>query len=249
MHPGTAALDRGLHILQVLGKPEAAGRGLTVNELADTLATDKSQISRTLATLASRGFLDRDERTRAYRIGPQIHLLAARTAEARLLHVAPPILHGLVVDLGESAHLSVRQDDSVLTLLSEVPTHTALVAPARVGGLTPLATTSAGRILALALPSESLTLHGFDAAAIAAVEQARSDGYAIVREEFEAGLVAAAAPVLAPDGHVIAAINVSAPAFRFSDRLDEAATHVQIAARLVANRLADPAAGTRRTTR
>ena len=86
-------------------------------------------------------------------------------------------------------------------------------------------------------------------AAIAAVEQARSDGYAIVREEFEAGLVAAAAPVLAPDGHVIAAINVSAPAFRFSDRLDEAATHVQIAARLVANRLADPAAGTRRTTR
>lgn len=242
MHPGTAALERGLLIMQVLGEREYAVPGLTVNQLADVMATDKSQISRTLATLAKQGFLDRDRRTKAYRLGPQIYLLGARTLEARLLRLAPPILRALVHDLGESAHLTVLQDDQVLTLYSESPPATALVAPARVGGLTPLATTSAGRVLATVLTTEDLTALGFSAEAIAAVDRSRADGFAIVREEFESGLVAAAAPVIGPDGYTIAAINISAPAFRFADRLDAAARQAQVAAALLSRGLTEHAA-------
>jgi IclR family KDG regulon transcriptional repressor len=51
-----------------------------------------------------------------------------------------------------------------------------------------------------------------------------------VREEFEPGLVAAAAPVRDSVGRVAAAINVSAPRFRFDDRLEEAAVRVADAA-------------------
>ena len=54
------------------------------------------------------------------------------------------------------------------------------------------------------------------------VAEAASVGYAIVDEEFEPGLVAAAAPVRAYHGRVIAAINVSGPKFRFGKRLAEA---------------------------
>ena len=60
-------------------------------------------------------------------------------------------------------------------------------------------------------------------AAREAIARARADGFAIVREEFEVGLVAAAAPIRDPAGRVIAALNVSAPSFRFEDRLEEAA--------------------------
>jgi DNA-binding IclR family transcriptional regulator len=108
-----------------------------------------------------------------------------------------------------------------LTLLS-VPSPSAVHAPGRVGALTPLAITSAGRALVSDLADDELAALGLDSAR-EAIARARADGYAIVREEFEAGLVAAAAPIRDPAGHIIAAVNVSAPSFRFEHRLDEAA--------------------------
>jgi IclR family KDG regulon transcriptional repressor len=44
-----------------------------------------------------------------------------------------------------------------------------------------------------------------------------------VREEFEPGVVAAAVPIRDATGRVIAALNVSAPRFRFEARLEDAA--------------------------
>lgn len=227
MNPGTAGLARGLDVLSVLADP-AEPDGLGVVALAERVGADKSQLSRTLATLEERGFVDRNGETLAYRLGWRLFGLAARVAESRLLTEAPPVLRGLVRQLGESAHLSVRQGDQVLTLVSESPPAT-LHAPGRVGGLTPLARTSAGRVLALELDDAELTSLGL-AGQAAAIAEAQRRGYAIVREEFEPGLVAAAAPVRDGSGRVVAAVNVSAPGFRFDARLDEAARCVVEAA-------------------
>jgi IclR family KDG regulon transcriptional repressor len=228
VNPGTAALTRGLDVLAALSDEQAARNGLGVIALAELTGGEKSQLSRTLATLEEHGFVERDPGTLAYRLGPQLFALAARVGEATLLAKAPPVLRDLVRELGESVHLSVRQGDQVLTLLSESPT-AALHAPGRVGGLTPLRTTSAGRVLAIDLTPPELKLLGL-AGDRKAIDKARSLGYAIVREEFEPGLVAAAAPVRGVDGRVIAALNVSAPSFRFGDRLDTAAPRVARAA-------------------
>ncbi len=144
MNPGTSGLERGLAVLQALAGPEAASRGgLGVVRLAELVGSDKSQTSRTLATLAEHGLVERDPDTLSYRIGWQVFALAARAGEPRLLAAAPRLLRDLVHDLGESAHLSVREGASVLTLLSESPA-SAICAPGLVGALTPLATTSAG---------------------------------------------------------------------------------------------------------
>ena len=51
-----------------------------------------------------------------------------------------------------------------------------------------------------------------------------------MREEFEPGLVAAAAPIRGVTGAIVAALNVSAPRFRFDDRLEEAAGRLVLAA-------------------
>jgi len=59
---------------------------------------------------------------------------------------------------------------------------------------------------------------------------ARRAGYAVVDEEFEPGLVAAAAPVRDFRGGVVAALNVSAPKFRLGDRLPFAARAIKAAA-------------------
>lgn len=228
MNPGTAALERGLRALDALAEHDRSGDGLGVVRLAALLGADKTQISRTLATLEAHGLVERDVATLAYRLGYRLFALAARVSERRLLAAAPPVLRALVAALGESAHLSVRQGTQVLTLLSESPA-ASIHAPGRVGSLAPLATTSAGRVLVADLAEAELDGLGLGGAR-AAIARARVDGVAIVREEFEPGLVAAAAPVRDGGGRVVAALNVSAPAFRFADRLDEAAGAVERAA-------------------
>ncbi len=240
MQPGTAALQRGLDVLSHLADPRIAGQGLGVSQLAELTGADKSQLSRTLATLHGAGFVMRDADTLAYRLGWRLFGLAAQAGEPALIDAARPVLLGLVAALGESAHLSVRVGDQVLTLASESPA-AAIHAPGRVGGLTPLATTSAGRALAIDLDDEALTLLGLDLHADA-IAEARDRGFAIVREEFEPGLVSVAAPVRTADGRVSAAVNVSAPTFRFGERLDAAAPVVADAALTIGTRLGLPAA-------
>lgn len=237
MNHGTAALVRGLDVLRALSEDGAARDGLGVVTLSELVGGDKSQLSRTLQTLAEHGFVERDAERLTYRVGWRIFALAARAGEPRLLAAAPSVLRALVRDLGESAHLSVRQGDKVLTLMSEAPEAT-LHAPGRVGSLTPLATTSAGRVLAIHLSAEELAALGLEGA-LDEIAEARRLGYAIVREAFELGLVAAAAPVVDSLGVVVAALNVSAPSFRFSERLEEAARRVVGAA----NALSDAIGG------
>lgn len=214
-------------MLELLGA-EPTGAGLGVVRLAELRGDDKSQLSRTLATLAEHGYVERDPETLAYRLGWRVFALAARAGDARLQAAAPPVMRELVRELDESVHLSVRQEASVLTLLAESPSH-ALHAPGRVGGLTSVATTSAGRVLVSELDDAELEALGLGTLR-ARLAEVVARGYAIVREEFEPGLVAAAAPIRGPAGAIVAALNVSGPRFRLDDRLEDAAIRVAAAA-------------------
>ena len=81
MNPGTAALARGLETLAALARETAARDGLGVVRLAELIGVDKSQMSRTLATLEEHGFVRRDPETLAYRLGWRLFGLAAQAAE------------------------------------------------------------------------------------------------------------------------------------------------------------------------
>jgi len=228
VNPGTTALIRGLEVLDVLADPWVGRDGLGVARLTELVGGDKSQLSRTLQTLDERGYVDRDPDTLAYRLGWRVFGLASSAADGRLLEAARPVLRELVRTFGESVHLSVRQGDAILTLLSESPPAT-LHAPGRVGGLAPIGTTSAGRVLVSDLVPAELDALGLSDAR-SAIADVAVHGFSIVREEFEPGLVAAAAPIRGVSGAVVAALNVSAPRFRFDDRLEDAAARLVVAA-------------------
>jgi DNA-binding IclR family transcriptional regulator len=75
---------------------------------------------------------------------------------------------------------------------------------------------------------------------IAAAEGIRAVGYATSDEEFEAGVVAASAPVRDQTGRIIAAVNVSAPKSRIGRHLDPLGRYVARAAQDLSRHLGAP---------
>lgn len=239
-----ANLRRELAILIVLGGEEAIeDGGLGVVRIADLIGREKSQVSRTLKTLAESGFVDRDRSTLHYRLGWRFFALAARAGEQRLLSVAPSLLERLVKNLGETAHLSVLQGTEVLTVLSESPPHT-VKADGWAGRTVPAYCTSSGRVLLFDHDYDALCdlFSGVEFRELRpgtvrnveelheSLETARALGYALGDEEFEFGLVGVAAPVRDFKGQLVAALNVSAPKFRLGGRLESAGEEVKRAA-------------------
>jgi DNA-binding IclR family transcriptional regulator len=65
----------------------------------------------------------------------------------------------------------------------------------------------------------------------------RSRGYALLDEELELGVVGASAPVRDYSGRIIAALNVSAPKIRITERLESLARYVSAAAMELSDQL------------
>jgi DNA-binding IclR family transcriptional regulator len=227
------SIRRGVEALLTLAGEEAAAEGgLGVTRVARMLGREKTQVSRTLATLAEYGLVDRDPDTRAYRLGWRIYAMAQTAGSRHLLDSARPLLAALVARFGEGAHLSVLQGAEVVTVLSEQSPH-AVRAVNWIGRNTPAFCTSAGKALLLDRTQDELEalFDGERARRLAAATaEARARGYAIADEEMDAGLTAAAAPVRDGHGRIVAAINVSGPTFRVRSRLDEIGAGVAAAA-------------------
>lgn len=238
------SLRRGIAILLAIEAEEALGGAAPgVTRLAALTGSDKSQISRSVKILAEHGLVDRDPDTLGYQLGWRLLTMAGHASRATLLAAAEPLLKRLARETGERAHLSVLRGATALTVLSE-GSDRAVEASGWVGRTVPLHSTSSGRALLFdhtateitELEVESRFGEGTgkapaDAAELyARVASARARGYAIVDEEFEAGLVAVAAPVRDFGGRIVAALNVSAPKFRFAKNLQRAGEQVRAAA-------------------
>jgi DNA-binding IclR family transcriptional regulator len=244
------SLRRGVLVLRALGSEEALGGGLGVLRIAELVGQDKSQVSRTLKTLAEYGIVDRDPETRAYRLGWEMFALAARAGDTRLLTAGEPVVRGLAQALGERVHLTVLQGAEVLTILSQATPH-AIEAAGWVGRTVPAYCTSSG--YALLLDADvSAALAGVELARLgpntprslrevsARIEAARERGYAVADEDFEPGLVAVAAPVRDFRGRIAAALNVSAPKFRLDPQLEATGAAVARAAAALSARVGAP---------
>jgi len=220
-------LRRDLDLLEALASPEAQRAGeLGVVRLARLTGREKSQVSRALKALAEEGVVERDPDTLGYRLGRRLFSLVARTVEDRLVRAAEPVMRDLSAELEETNHLCVLHEEEVLTLLS-VSGHSFRVHGWEGRGV-PAHCTSAGRVLLLDASPDDLYVRFSEPVAHtlpelwAKIRQARRDGYALVREEFEEGLVGVSAPIRDFRGRVAAALNVSAPAARLGERLDAA---------------------------
>jgi IclR family transcriptional regulator, KDG regulon repressor len=229
------SIRRGIEVLLSLGSEEATrAGGMGVTRISERLSREKSQVSRALKALAEYGLVERNRDALTYRLGWRIYTLAKLAGRPRVLEDAEPRLRALAARTQERAHLSVLQGPDVLTLVSESPGR-VVEAVGWVGRVTPAYCTSAGRALLFDHDRHQLELRfagvEFERLApqtptdldtlAARLDEARELGYALCDEEFDAGLIAAAAPVYDAGGVIVAALNVSAPKFRVEGRANE----------------------------
>lgn len=119
-----AGLIRDFEILELLGGAEAAQtHGLGVVRVAQLSGRDKAVVSRSMATLADAGLIDRDEATLTYRLGSRLYALAARTTESRLASESRAHLRRIALSTRETTHLCVLRGGNVLTVQSELSPH------------------------------------------------------------------------------------------------------------------------------
>jgi DNA-binding IclR family transcriptional regulator len=254
----TSGLRRDLELLEVLAAPEAMrSGGLGVSRVAEITGRDKGQISRTLATLAETGFVDRNIDSAKYSLGFQLYALAARTGEARLAEQSGQFLRKVANRTQETAHLCVLRGGNVLTLKSEMSSQ-AFRDLGWEGVSVPALRTSSGRALISDWNKEDLSdwydAHSADALVtkrellssrsgeqevllnrpdakqskintfddlLREIVNIRRQGYAVVDEEFEMGLVGASAPIRDASNRIVGVINLSAPKTRISPVLDQ----------------------------
>ncbi len=245
------SLRRDLAILEALSSEEALSHGgLGVLRLAELVARDKGQISRTMRSLESEGLVERDLVTREYRLGWRIFSIAAVSVQSILMQAAPSVLKALAAELDEAVHLCVLQADGVLTVISQVPTESNRLGWE--GRCVPVTCTSAGRVLLMDAGLEDLRARfgpkDFASAGpqqrvtnveelFAEILSVRSQGYALVDEEFELDLVGVSAPIRDFRGGVVAALNVSATKSRLHCSLRDAGEAVASAAEELSVRL------------
>jgi IclR family acetate operon transcriptional repressor len=218
-------LARGLDVLGLFAE---SGGELSQTEIADALGLPLPTVHRLTGVLAARGYLDRDARTRRFRLGLEVaRLMPALLSGLRLPEIARTHLAQLASETGEAVNLAVLDGADVVYLVSEAGGR-LLTSQAPAGLRLPAHCSALGKALLAQLPPqdarEALGPEPYEsrtpatrttwAALAAALDEVREGGVAISDEEYEVGLVSVAIPVAWEDGPGTAAINVSLPAAR-----------------------------------
>ncbi len=225
------AVERAIRILLAF---ESGDAEYGVSELSRMLDLNKSTAYDILNTLAHFGFLERNEATKKYRLGPTLlqlgHLVQAR---ATLREISRPRLRALADEFGQTAILGqFTVENDILTVDAVVPEGTLSISTT-VGRRLPHSAGAFGKIFHAALPLEELDallarqgLRRFTEHTIVDVAaykrelvKVRTLGYALDREEYLEGVCAVAAPIVDRDGHVVASLCVVGFSSQLNDEL------------------------------
>lgn len=222
------SVDRAISVMELLSRQGWSG----VTEVADELGIHKSTAYRLLSTLKERRLVEQDAVSEKYRLGFGLVLLAsAVTEDIDIVRHARPVCERLSEQLEETVTVAVLEGDEAVIIHQTMPETSSVLNVDWSGQHTPLHCTADGKVLLAHLPNErrqrilrrKLERYTEDTIVDAAAlrEQLKkilADGYSYTVEELEVGLNGVGAPIFDSVGQVVAAISVSGPAFRMSER-------------------------------
>jgi len=211
------SLAKGLSVLSTFGRNAP---DLTLSRVAEAADMTRSAARRHLLTLQALGYVSTDGRK--FSLTPKVLELGFSFLSSRgWLFVANPVIEGLRDEVGESAAASVL-DGSDIVYVSRYVVDRVLTVGATVGTRRPAYAMAMGRVLLAQLPDDQvrerllastprpLTARTvYDVGALMEeILRVREQGYSVIDQELEIGLVAVSVPLRNASGSTIAAIGV-----------------------------------------
>ncbi len=219
------SLARGLIVIQAFTQSNPQ---MTISQLSVKTGLSRAAVRRCLYTLTKLGFAGAEDGQR-YSLRPRMLSLShTYTASSTLSTAAQPILERMSQTFRESFSVATLDGDEIVYIArTQVPSRVMAV-DLHIGSRLPAYCTSMGRVLLAYLPPEQLEAYLARAVLTphttrtivsadklrAALRNVRRLGYALVDQELEVGLRSLAVPVYAPNGRVVATINLSGNAPR-----------------------------------
>ena len=224
--PGDSYVQSFARGLQVIRSFSAAAPRQTLSEVAAATGLTRAGARRILLTLQSLGYVETDGK----RFGLTARILElgfAYLSSMPIWNRAEPVMEALVEQVKESCSAAVLDGTDIVYVL-RVQTHKIMRINLAVGTRLPAYCTSLGRMLLADLDDATVrerleasertaftrhTITDVDTL-VAKVAQARRQGWCLINQELEEGLISIASPVTDRSGRTVAALNISGQANR-----------------------------------
>ncbi|MFO8127524.1 IclR family transcriptional regulator C-terminal domain-containing protein [Yoonia sp.] len=242
------SLARGLEVLRAFNRTR---RKMTLSEVATETGNTRAGARRILLTLVREGYAVADGRL--FDLTPQVLELGFSVLSSKgAWDIARPFIEHLSADIRESVSAAVLDDYSVV-YVSGTQFHRVISVGITVGRRFPAHATATGRVLLSSLPDEqwpemldAITLTRMTDRTVTdkkefakILEHVRKQGWALVNQELEVGLMSIAVPVYRTSGSIIGAINVGIPTLRMTPEgmVDEILPKLQATVEDISNAL------------
>jgi IclR family pca regulon transcriptional regulator len=212
------SLERGLAIIRCFGADTPT---MTVSQLARRAGLTRAAARRFALTLEQLGYLNRTGDR--FELSPRVLDLGYNYLSAHSFSdIALPRLERLVAETAEASEASILDHGDIVYLV-RIPGPARMTISVSVGGRRPAHATAMGRALLADLSADEIadylrdheltamqpgTITDRDAF-LAELDKVRAQGFALVNQELEEGLLAIAVPVRDQRGRGRAAINLS----------------------------------------
>lgn len=223
-----------------------------VTELAREINSNKSTVYRLLTTLEKLGAIRQNPDNEKYNLGLKLFELGNHVPiNQTFLSYTHPAIEQVAASITETVHIGVLKEGKVF-YVDKVESPLGLKISTQIGSFRPSHCTGLGKVLlAYASPEQvdmviekeglaSVTKHSITSkkALLKELEQIRSKGYALDREEFEIGLICLAIPVFNNKGEVIAGLSASGPSSRFREEaIDEYVAKLEVGASAIKDKI------------
>lgn len=220
-----SSLGRGLEVLRAFNR---TGRKMTLSQVAAETGHTRAGARRILLTLVHEGYAVADGKL--FDLTPLVLELGHSVLSSKgVWEVAKPFIDHLSEDVRESVSAAVLDNFDVV-YVSGAQYHRVISVGISVGSRFPAHCTANGRVLLAAQPKENWPAMLRDieltkltektvvdrAAFKKVLEQVRDQGWSMVDQELEIGLMSISAPVRTNSGSLVGAINVGVPTLRMT---------------------------------
>jgi len=230
---------------------------LGISEIADRMCLSKSTTFGLVNTLKSIGYLEQNQENKKYRLGIKLFELGNLVQNRMdLRNEARSICQTLANEYDNSINLAIYDEGEIVYIdridVMSYDVATSHVATSRVGKRSPMHCTATGKSILAFVEESYLEKYIFSKPLIKLTNNTittceklieelqfiRSKGYAIDNEEIEIGIRCVGTPIFNEKGYPVAAISLSAPYRKMSDKeIEKVAQDIKSCALKISERL------------